>query len=394
MSTASERAEILKRTMVFSALSEADLRALAPVFRPRVLADGQHLFKAGEPGDYLAVVVRGVLCVDVSSTPAVRASAGELGAFDVVGEMACLDPAPRSASVMARGEVEVLILTRVMLDALRINAVGLFAAVIGGLSRRVTERVRETNARISKLLWARREAIKSPAGSIEGYFLDAASPTLHRGPLDLASLVALRSFAPAELGALQGAARALHFADGALLCRESDPGASCFIICQGRADVVKIVGGRAYSFASIAEGSLVGQMALLDRVERSATVRARGELVALELSRDSFEALLRAHSPLAVRFQELVTISGIRQLRLANAMLAFLIERGVQTPSALAAQMPEVDAQHDELGALAQAYLQTALGEWNVTPSELKNIRVAKLDGMISQAELQGRLKK
>lgn len=50
-------------------------------------------------------------------------------------------------------------------------------------------------------------------------------------------------------------------------------------------------------------------------------MRAQTPVVALELSRDVFEGLLDACSPLALRFQERVAVLGIRQLRHATARL-------------------------------------------------------------------------
>jgi CRP-like cAMP-binding protein len=67
---------------------------------------------------------------------------------------------------------------------------------------------------------------------------------------------------------------------------------------------------------------LVGQLALVDRWPRGATVRALEEGVMLELARDVFERLLAACSPLALRFQYQLAITGIRHYRDALRRLA------------------------------------------------------------------------
>ena len=66
----------------------------------------------------------------------------------------------------------------------------------------------------------------------------------------------------------------------------------------------------------------MGQLALLDRAPRSATVTATSETAALEVRSDAFANLVRASSPVALRFQEQVALAGVRQLRAATKRLA------------------------------------------------------------------------
>jgi CRP-like cAMP-binding protein len=68
-------------------------------------------------------------------------------------------------------------------------------------------------------------------------------------------------------------------------------------------------------------GTIVGQMSLVERRPRTASVRALSDVTALEFSRDVFDALLEACSPFAIRFQEQIAVAGIRQLRGATERL-------------------------------------------------------------------------
>ena len=85
---------------------------------------------------------------------------------------------------------------------------------------------------------------------------------------------------------------------------------------------VLVAASALYMLVALAMGLLIstvarsqfvaGQIALVADVPRTATVRSAGDLIALEITRDVFDQLLRANKPLAVRFQEQIAVTGIR----------------------------------------------------------------------------------
>ena len=70
---------------------------------PLRLAHGEVLFKAGDPGDAMYVVLEGALGIRVEERVIDTATRGA-----IIGEMALIDEAPRSATVQAR-EVSTLV---------------------------------------------------------------------------------------------------------------------------------------------------------------------------------------------------------------------------------------------------------------------------------------------
>jgi CRP-like cAMP-binding protein len=80
----------------FSDCSPRELRLLAPLVTTTEVAPGAVLMREGEPGDGLVVVVAGLATVSRGG----RAIA-ELGRGDVIGELALLVDAPRTATVVA-----------------------------------------------------------------------------------------------------------------------------------------------------------------------------------------------------------------------------------------------------------------------------------------------------
>jgi CRP/FNR family cyclic AMP-dependent transcriptional regulator len=70
--------------------------------RPLALANGQVLFREGEPGQHMYIVRSGKLELHAGGRKLEAVGPGGL-----VGEMALIDPAPRSATAVARGSCSV-----------------------------------------------------------------------------------------------------------------------------------------------------------------------------------------------------------------------------------------------------------------------------------------------
>lgn len=200
---------------------------------------------------------------------------------------------------------------------------------------------------------------------------------------DLRALAALREYPDAELAVLVAAAVEQRLAPGATLCREGEPGRSCFLLVSGEAQVLRATAEGDRPLATIGPGAFVGQIALVDRGPRSATVRAVTACVALELSRDAFEKLLAACSPLALRFQESIAVAGIRQLRQATAGLARLLAQAeARRPAAAVATAAATGVATPARDGAVLAYIQTAAAEWGVSLEDLDAVEVVAFDGV------------
>ncbi len=194
--------------------------------------------------------------------------------------------------------------------------------------------------------------------------------------IDLRSLDALRDYSNAELKLLASVAPARLYHAGDPLCREGQHGQSCYLIARGQVDVAKSVDGKDKSLATLRAGSMVGQMALVDRSPRSATVRATVETVALELNRDVFGRLLAASSPLALRFQQQIAVAGVRQLRMATTKLAGLLNSAAPNPSSAGAAPPAAQPP-DERKRDALLTVKAALAEWDMSLDDLDKVQVS-----------------
>jgi len=86
-----------------------------------------------------------------------------------------------------------------------------------------------------------------------------------------------------------------HFDAGQPLVEEGDVGDGMYIVLEGKAQVD--VGGR---YHNLEPGAFVGEMALIRRRRRSATVRAIEPVTALMISADDFHAFLLDHPSVAI----------------------------------------------------------------------------------------------
>lgn len=105
------------------------------------------------------------------------------------------------------------------------------------------------------------------------------------------------SFSDEELGRFAAAMVETSCAPGAVLFTEGEPGQEMFILLEGALEIMK--GSRL--IATIQPVELVGEMALIDDMPRSATVRAVAPCLLLAISADLFQAVvLRPQSLLAM----------------------------------------------------------------------------------------------
>ena len=90
--------QALNRSPVFAALQPKDLQLMVGAMARRKLRARQTVFDQGSPGDSMFVLAEGRLAVRYRRRDRPGLVVDEMSPGAVVGEMACLDPAPRSAS--------------------------------------------------------------------------------------------------------------------------------------------------------------------------------------------------------------------------------------------------------------------------------------------------------
>ncbi len=95
---------------------------------------------------------------------------------------------------------------------------------------------------------------------------------------------------PAELEILAELSRPRRFGSGEVVFHEGDQGDSLFVLARGAVEVSTRVDGKERVLAVLEAPAAFGEMSLIDREVRSATIRAKGDSVALQLTAENFTA--------------------------------------------------------------------------------------------------------
>jgi CRP-like cAMP-binding protein len=105
---------------------------------------------------------------------------------------------------------------------------------------------------------------------------------------------------PAKLKLLAFMSERVGFDPGRELCHQGDPAEAAYLIIEGEAEIIVDTPGGPITIATLGANDIVGEMAILCDVPRTATVRAKGRLVALRIAKDPFLRMVREFPNMAV----------------------------------------------------------------------------------------------
>ncbi|PTM98640.1 cyclic nucleotide-binding domain-containing protein [Mycoplana dimorpha] len=97
---------------------------------------------------------------------------------------------------------------------------------------------------------------------------------------------------PTKLKLLAFTSDRVTYGIGETLFRQGDTGDAAYVILTGKADVLVETPGGQIKVAQIEDNSIVGEIAILCDVSRTATVKAATNLEALRISKEHFLKLL------------------------------------------------------------------------------------------------------
>jgi signal transduction histidine kinase len=128
----------LRKSPLFQGLSDEELNRLMDMAEPVSLRAGDILIRQGEPGDSAYVLISGDFEVEKQSGQSlIKIDVRNPG--DVVGEMALLSRAPRSASVIAKTDGEVLRIPQEAFEKLLLSSTTAAMAVLHWVMARLTQ---------------------------------------------------------------------------------------------------------------------------------------------------------------------------------------------------------------------------------------------------------------
>ena len=122
-------ADLCKNAPLFESLDAAGMEQVGQMTSEQVMAPSETLFKEGDPGDSMFIIARGAMLVS-KQIDGKDVVLDILGGGDIIGEMALLTGAPRTATVRAST-----------------------SAILGKISRESFRRVMQTQPRVRDQIW-------------------------------------------------------------------------------------------------------------------------------------------------------------------------------------------------------------------------------------------------
>jgi CRP-like cAMP-binding protein/serine/threonine protein phosphatase PrpC len=145
MDSGRSRLAILAPIPLFAHCTERELRSIASATHPRQFTAGTRLFKQGDPGTELYLVISGAIRIERDGKVIVT-----LGPGSNFGEMALLDQPSRSASAITEEDCEVMVISRESFFAMLRDNPMLAVKILWNMALRLSANLRTTSGALAK----------------------------------------------------------------------------------------------------------------------------------------------------------------------------------------------------------------------------------------------------
>jgi len=144
--------ESLREIGLFGALSDEVLDYLAETLPVHLVDAGEHIFKEGDTGREMFVVLSGEAEVLKRGKKGGETRVALLGPGDWFGEMSIMDVQPRSASVTAVAPTRLLVINSEALDALYRKDLKSYSLIVLNVARELSRRLRVADGIIADFM--------------------------------------------------------------------------------------------------------------------------------------------------------------------------------------------------------------------------------------------------
>lgn len=328
----------LRALTLFSHLDDRQIDQLASGIVRQRFSPGATILRHKESSSDLFLIERGAARL-WCQTPLGDLEIATLEKDDLFGEVNFLDRQGHSGQVDARTECALLVLDGSALTALSERDTGFEMALYWTLWKSLSGKLRSANLQLARYFTPdapRPQApAREPGGSAPRVRLDLAAK---RGVFEEQRL------SPMEIGFLSSLSREQCLGPGETIFREGEAGDRMYIVVDGQVMISKSIPGRGEEALSfLVRGDYFGEMALIDKLPRSADARAhpdRGAVV-LGLAADVVERILDAEKISSVRLLKILCVMAAKRLREINEkLLGWYVLSGGETSSPLGLSSP------------------------------------------------------
>jgi small-conductance mechanosensitive channel/CRP-like cAMP-binding protein len=172
-------AETLRSADIFDDMTEEQVQQMAQSATLRRYASGERLVRQNDAGDSLFIIKSGRVGIYVNGATGKPIHVNDISTCDFFGEMSLLTGEPRSASAVAEGDVEVIVIDKDALTQVLTADPTILEALLNALDRRRTE-LRSILAEDSARVQAAHIPERSDLLRRIGQFLGLSSPASMR----------------------------------------------------------------------------------------------------------------------------------------------------------------------------------------------------------------------
>lgn len=147
-----DKSEMIADTQLFADLHWNDVEALAAYVQCHEIPAGSTIFNEGDPGSYMALLVRGQVEIIKHDHEGKPHRIGLITRGKTVGEMSIIDGEPRSASCVAAQDSVLLVLTKENYGRIIKERPGLAVQILARLAKLMSQRLRGVSGQLVEFL--------------------------------------------------------------------------------------------------------------------------------------------------------------------------------------------------------------------------------------------------
>ena len=149
---ASEIYQLVGRSPFFAEFERDDIEMLSHYMRMYGAQAGQSIIREGDEGDFMLLIVSGAVDIFKNSAQGERQLMTSVGPGVTLGEMSMIDGEPRFATCIATDTTTFAVLTRDAMANIILENPGLGAKILIKLVTMLSQRLRQTSARLMQFM--------------------------------------------------------------------------------------------------------------------------------------------------------------------------------------------------------------------------------------------------
>lgn len=147
-----EKASLLEKSDFGKELSWPELQTLAGYFSVWEVPAAVCLCRQGEQSDFAFLLFKGRVRILKEDTNKVAKEIASVGPGHIVGEMALIDKEPRSASVMVKSPLLIMVIEESKFEEMSETVPRLWGKVLLGLAKILSKRLRQTSGVLAEYI--------------------------------------------------------------------------------------------------------------------------------------------------------------------------------------------------------------------------------------------------